>query len=143
MFDELEHVLFFLTDVIYRAIPALYESLTDALVDWPTGTRLPNDADLPTIVSFASWIGGDIERRPETTGRTIRETLERQRSLILDLYFNECRRDFPQKLSQSTSRDARVGRRCSTGYGDYTAQIPERCRLTSRSATAKCRTARS
>ena len=101
VFDELEHVLFFFTDVIYRAIPLLYEDLADALqmaFDVPAG-----DIELPILVRFASWIGGDIEGRPDTTGRTIRETLARQRALILDLYFNECRK-LSGKLSQSTTR---------------------------------------
>ena len=120
VFDELEHVLFFLTDVIYTAIPVLYESLGDAL-ELAYGEKAA-DVKLPTIVSFASWIGGDMERRPETTGRTIRETLERQRSLILDLYFNECR-SLSEKLSQSTSRIS-VSDEILERIRDYTARFP-------------------
>ena len=101
VFNELEHVLFFLTDVIYLAIPPYYESFEDAL-------RLAygeaaDSIEIPTIMRFSSWIGGDMDGRPDITGRTIRETLARQRSLILDLYFNECRA-LLAKLSQSTSR---------------------------------------
>jgi phosphoenolpyruvate carboxylase len=120
VFDELEHVLFFLTDVIYRAIPPLYEGLADAL-------RLAygeaaEDVQLPSIVSFASWIGGDIESRPDTTGRTIRETLARQRSLILNVYFHECR-ELSEKLSQSTSRVS-VSDEVMERIRRYTAQFP-------------------
>jgi len=101
VFDELEHVVFFLTDVIYRALPVLYESLADALV-LAYGEKAV-DINLPTIVRFGSWIGGDMEGRPDITGRTIRETLARQRSLILDLYYKECKQ-LSGKLSQSNSR---------------------------------------
>jgi len=101
VFDEVEHILFFLTDVIYRALPLFYERISESL-QLAYGDEA-NDAKLPTILRFASWIGGDFESRPEISGRTIRETLARQRSLILNLYFNEVRA-LATKLSQSTSR---------------------------------------
>jgi phosphoenolpyruvate carboxylase len=116
----LEHVLFFLTDVIYRAIPPLYEGLADALTS--AYGDAAEDIELPSIVSFASWIGGDIESRPDTTGRTIRETLARQRSLILDVYFHECR-ELSEKLSQSTSRVS-VSEEIVERIQKYTAQFP-------------------
>jgi len=101
VFDEVEHILFFMTDVIYRAIPAFYERISASL-QLAYGDEAA-DIKLPTILRFASWIGGDFETRPDITGRTIRETLARQRSLNLDLYFDEVR-VLSQKLSQSTSR---------------------------------------
>ena len=120
VFDELEHVLFFLTDVIYRAIPPLYEGLADAL-QMAYGDAAA-DIKLPSIVSFASWIGGDIESRPDTTGRTIRETLARQRSLILNVYYRECR-ELSEKLSQSTSRIS-VSDEVIERIDEYTARFP-------------------
>lgn len=129
VFNELEHVLFFLTDAIYRAIPLFYESFEDALQLAYGDTA--KTFDLPVIMRFASWIGGDMEGRPDITGRTIREALARQRSLILDLYFNECR-GLLAKLSQSTSRvqvsDEIIERtRIYTGYFPNAAgMVPER-----------------
>ncbi len=99
--DELEHVLFYLTDVIYKAIPAFYEALQFALTE--AYGELDENLQLPVLIRFASWIGGDIHGRPETTARTIRQTLQRQRTLILDLYFGECR-GLADKLSQSRKR---------------------------------------
>ena len=101
VFDEVEHILFFMTDVIYRAIPLFYERIAESL-QLAYGDEAA-DIKLPTILRFASWVGGDFESRPNITGRTIRETLARQRLLNLDLYFNEVR-VLAQKLSQSTSR---------------------------------------
>ena len=131
VFNELEHVLFFLTDVIYRTIPPFYESLEEALrLAYPDSTNAP---DLPIILRFSSWIGGDMDGRPDITGRTIRETLARQRSLILDLYFKECS-SLLEKLSQSTSRvkvsDEIFERiRQYTGYFPNAAgMVPERYR---------------
>jgi len=101
VFDELEHVLFFLTDVIYRAIPAFYESIYSAY-----NKAFETDLDIANLsacVRFASWIGGDLVTREDTSARTIRESLARHRTLLLDLYFKETG-IMMGKLSQSTSR---------------------------------------
>jgi len=97
--DELEHVLFFVTDVLYRAMPHFYEDIETAV------TRIYGDdgadMDIPVIARFASWVGGDMDGNPNVNAKTIRATLARQRSLILDLYFNECG-SIAAKLSQTT-----------------------------------------
>ena len=118
VFDELEHALFFLTDVIYRVIPAFYEGVDHALQN-AFGTPLEDPP--PTMLRFASWIGGDMDGNPEITARTIREVLARQRALILNLYHSECR-DLSNKLSQSAARvgvDAAVHERIRAYSGHF------------------------
>jgi len=99
--DELEHVLFFMTDVLYRAMPPFYDDIESAVM------RIYGDAaeqlEIPTLVRYASWVGGDMDGNPNINAKTIRETLVRQRSLILDLYYKECG-TISAKLSQSTGR---------------------------------------
>ncbi len=99
--DELEHVLFFLTDVLYRAVPPYYEDIENAI------ERIYGEAakhvHVPRILHFASWVGGDMDGNPNVNAKTIRATLARQRSLILDLYYNECAA-LSAKLSQSSNR---------------------------------------
>jgi phosphoenolpyruvate carboxylase len=99
--DEAEHVLFFLTDVLYRVIPPFYESLESALaaVFPERGGRLR----MPPLVRFCSWVGGDMDGNPAVTAKTLRETLARQRSLALDLYYGECQ-ELARHLSQDESR---------------------------------------
>ncbi len=99
--DELEHVLFFMTDVLYRVMPPFYETLEDAMTS--TFGEDAADIEIPDVVQFASWVGGDMDGNPYVGAKTIRETLARQRSLILDLYYRECGR-LSGKLSQTTSR---------------------------------------
>jgi len=101
--DELEHVLFFLTDVLYKAMPPFYEDIENALVRvyGDEGRRVT----VPGIVRFASWVGGDMDGNPNVNAKTIRSTLARQRSLILDLYYKECG-GLSSKLSQSSDRIA-------------------------------------
>ena len=103
--DELEHVLFFVTDVLYRAIPPFYEDIESAI------QRIYGDEgkniEIPSMLRFGSWVGGDMDGNPNVNAKTIRATLARQRSLILDLYYKECA-SIGAKLSQSTDR---------TGFG--------------------------
>jgi phosphoenolpyruvate carboxylase len=99
--DELEHVLFFVTDVLYRAMPPFYEDIENAAIrvyGAEAGTL-----NVPRIVRFASWVGGDMDGNPNVNAKTIRSTMARQRSLILDLYHRECA-GLAGKLSQSYSR---------------------------------------
>jgi phosphoenolpyruvate carboxylase len=99
--DQAEHVLFFLTDVLYRMIPPLYESLEAAFMQiWPEVNRR---VDLPVFVRFSSWVGGDMDGNPAVTAKSIRETLSRQRALILDLYHRECG-ELVRHLSQTEGR---------------------------------------
>ncbi len=99
--DELEHVLFFVTDVLYRAMPPFYEDIRDAV------TKIYGDdakkLEIPILVKFASWVGGDMDGNPNVNAKTIRATLARQRSLVLDLYYKECA-TLSAKLSQSEGR---------------------------------------
>ena len=83
--DELEHVLFFVTDVLYRSMPPFYEDLRSAI------GRIYGDegkhVEIPNLVNFGSWVGGDMDGNPNVNAKTIRATMARQRALILDLYY--------------------------------------------------------
>lgn len=101
--DELEHVLFFLTDVLYRAMPPFYEDIENAAVRiYGEDAR---SIKVPQLVRFGSWVGGDMDGNPNVNAKTIRSTLARQRALILDLYYRECA-SLSAKLSQAVDRVA-------------------------------------
>jgi len=118
--DELEHVLFFVTDVLYRAIPPFYEDIESAI------TRIygdeGRDVEVPSLLHFGSWVGGDMDGNPYVNAKTIRETLARQRSLILDLYYKECA-SIGAKLSQSTDR-AEFGQAMLDRIDEYRGVFP-------------------
>jgi phosphoenolpyruvate carboxylase len=101
VFDELEHTLFFATDVIYRIIPPFYEAIETALQDiyGDVAARIR----IPNLLRFGSWIGGDFSADAELSARTVRDVMQRQRSLLLDLYYKDCRA-LSEKLSQSETR---------------------------------------
>ncbi len=99
--DELEHVLFFMTDVLYKAMPPFYEDIENA-ISRVYDTEGQN-VSVPPIVRFASWVGADMDGNPNVNAKTIRSTMARQRSLILDLYYRECA-SISAKLSQTAGR---------------------------------------
>ena len=119
--DEVEHVLFYLTDVVYRIVPTLYRTMESSL-DAAYGADAVKGLPCP-IVRFGSWVGGDMDGNPNVGPETIRHTLERQRELILDRYISETR-DLFRHLSQSRSRinvDDAVEERCR----EYRRQMPD------------------
>ena len=118
--DEAEHILFFLTDILYRIIPPFYEQLADTVKD-----AFPSVADplhLPTMVRFGSWAGGDMDDNPDVTAKTIRETLARQKALVLNLYHRECG-SLARHLSQSASR-VEVSETLRARSAFYTGHFP-------------------
>lgn len=99
--DEREHVLYYLSEVLYRVVPEFYEEIAAALAKL---YGVEADAlDLPPILRFGTWVGGDMDGNPDVQGKTIRETLARQQQVILGAYHEECVA-LAQRLSQSASR---------------------------------------
>ncbi|UCC13286.1 MAG: phosphoenolpyruvate carboxylase [Gammaproteobacteria bacterium] len=129
--DEFEHVLFFLTDVIYRVVPVFYENLQRAL-DSVFG-ELAKGLRIPVLIRFGSWVGGDMDGNPNVSAATISSTLAAQRDAILARYRSELLR-LAEILTQCPSRvgiDLRVMELCAS-YGEMfpevTADVPERHR---------------
>jgi phosphoenolpyruvate carboxylase len=99
--DELEHVLFFLTDVVYRVVPPFYEALEDALA---SVFRMPAaEIPVPPVLRFASWVGGDMDGNPNVSAETVRAALARHRALVLERYHRETL-ELSRRLSQSPAR---------------------------------------
>ncbi|MFA5684966.1 MAG: phosphoenolpyruvate carboxylase [Lysobacteraceae bacterium] len=114
--DELEHVAFYLADVLYRVLPAYMEALRAAL--GPAAAALP-----PAPLRFGSWVGGDMDGNPNVGAATIRATLDAQRRLVLEAY----RRDLRQLaavLTQSLERVA-VDRAVLERIDAYVALLPQ------------------
>src|SRR5271156_1433451 len=101
--DEREHVLFYLIDILYRVVPLFYEEIEAALA---RAYAVPvQQLDVPNILRFGSWVGGDMDGNADVHGKTIRETLRRHQQLIVSTYFSECEQ-LAESLSQSANRVA-------------------------------------
>ncbi len=101
--DEREHVVFYLAEILVPIVPAFYEEIAEALAKL---YDVPADSiDVPAILRFGTWVGGDMDGNPDVHAKTIRETLARQQQVIINVYFSEVQ-DLAQLLSQSASRSA-------------------------------------
>ena len=110
--DELENVLFYLTDIVYRIVPPFYEELEQVAA-----------RPVQPILRFGSWVGGDMDGNPNVGADTLRAALERQRELVLERYRRETA-ELSRRLSQSGARvgvsDAVSGR-----IREYSAHFPK------------------
>src|ERR1700733_8148726 len=118
--DEREHVLFYLIDILYRVVPLFYEEIEAALAK---AFAVPVERlDVPSILHFGSWVGGDMDGNPDVHGKSIRETLHRHRQVIVSTYFTECGQ-LAETLSQSANRVG-VSGALAARIDDYSAILP-------------------
>ncbi len=99
--DEREHVLFFIGEVLYKIVPSFYEEIESALEE-AYGPEA-REREVPEILRFGSWVGGDMDGNPDVHAKTLRETIARQQQIIVNNYFLECK-SLAEALSQSASR---------------------------------------
>lgn len=97
--DEIEHIGFYLSTVLYRTLPVFYETFADAIAS-VYGER--PDA-LPTLLRFGTWVGGDMDGNPNVGAATIRAALVAQRTQVLENYRTDLRA-LTEVLTQSRGR---------------------------------------
>lgn len=116
--DEREHVLYYVSGVLYRVAAALHEHLEEALAQAGVGPL----EDGPPLLRPGSWVGGDMDGNPNVDADTLRTTLARHRALALAAYEQEVKA-LAGQLTQSASRVGwreAVSRRTRT----YSEQFP-------------------
>ena len=84
--DEVEHIGFYLGNVLYRVLPVFYEVFADA-VQAVYGERIA----LPPLLRFGTWVGGDMDGNPNVGADTIRAALDAQRNQALANYRGDLR----------------------------------------------------
>jgi phosphoenolpyruvate carboxylase len=118
--DEVRMGLDYFPGVLVPTLPALYASMAAAFREAfgePTGAR-----DLPTVVRFGSWIGGDRDGNPHVTPEVTRSALRLARETILDAYVAELE-SMVERLSPS-ARQAPVSPELAARLDEYAASIP-------------------
>lgn len=116
--DELENVLFYLTDIVYRIVPPFSEELEQSV-------HRSYAVEVPTrpVLRFGSWVGGDMDGNPNVGAQTLRAALARQRELVLDRYRREAT-ELARRLSQSGARTG-VSHAVRERVATYGAQFPK------------------
>jgi len=118
--NEMEHVLFYITDVLYRVVPPFYENLYQALdSNWDDVPK----RSLPTLLHFGSWVGGDMDGNPNVDAHTIRRSLEYHRREIIRKYLPEMHslsRFLSQSLTEVSASQEVMGQ-----LDRYTGMLPD------------------
>ncbi|TVR96860.1 MAG: phosphoenolpyruvate carboxylase [Wenzhouxiangellaceae bacterium] len=118
--DEAEHAHFYLANVLYRIAPVLHENLAEAASAaygneiWP--------GDLPTVLRFGSWVGGDMDGNPNVGPDTVLDTLAEQRRQVISNYRREVGR-LNRLLSQTNGRTS-ITDELAARIADYRQRLP-------------------
>jgi phosphoenolpyruvate carboxylase len=104
---------------LFAAVPRLYDEMVDALravyeIDL-------EDCEVPDLLFFGSWIGGDRDGNPFVTPGSTREALQRARNVIIGHYIAELERATDQ-LSASV-RQASVSEALRDRLADYSTRM--------------------
>ena len=104
---------------LFASLPRVYQEIAEAF-HAVYGIAI-DELDLPKLISFGSWIGGDRDGNPFVTPDSTREALDRARNTILDHYIAELTRAADQ-LSAS-SQQAPISVELQARLDQYTAAI--------------------
>jgi phosphoenolpyruvate carboxylase len=97
--DEIRMGLDYYPSVLIATLPKIYDEMADAFRQI-YGLQI-SASDLPAVVTFGSWIGGDRDGNPFVTPELTSDALEMARQTILDHYINAAR-ELSRLLSPST-----------------------------------------
>jgi phosphoenolpyruvate carboxylase len=103
--DEIRMALDYYESSLFDTLPVLYSEVASALAhEYPEAYKTaPDLADLPQLVSFGSWIGGDRDGNPFVTPQATRDALAMAHSLLLTHYRRRLQNLFEQ-LGSSTQQ---------------------------------------
>jgi len=112
--DEIRMALDYYESSLFDTLPVLYAEVAAALkaeypnsnpcgTTEPEGNTTPSICELPQLVSFGSWIGGDRDGNPFVTPQATREALAMAHNLLLTHYRRRLQNVFEQ-LGSSTQQ---------------------------------------
>ncbi len=123
--DEVKMGLDHYPGSLIEPLPSFYEDAASALREvFGDG---PEPADLPRLVRFGSWIGGDRDGNPFVTPESTRMALQRARETILARYLDDLE-DLRSLLSPSTCRitaSPSLGRKIDRYAAEYAPAAAE------------------
>ena len=83
--DEVKHGLFYLDQILFDQVPALFARCEELLPRIFPSHRFT----VPPFLRFASWIGGDSDGNPYVTAEVSRQTLLLQKGTVIRRYLRE------------------------------------------------------
>jgi phosphoenolpyruvate carboxylase len=101
--DEVRMALDYYESSLFDTVPVLYSEVRAALIAEFGPDEIPAAADLPLLVRFGSWIGGDRDGNPFVTPETTTEALGMARDLLYSHYLFRLQSVFDE-LGSSTQQ---------------------------------------
>ena len=118
--DEIRMGLDYFPGCLFQSVPALYEQMAES---WRQTFGTPCQArDLPGVLRFGSWIGGDRDGNPRVTVEDTRDALRMARHTLLEFYLQQAA-TLLDRLSASRTR-AGVSRELDAALESYRAHDP-------------------
>jgi phosphoenolpyruvate carboxylase len=118
--DEIRMGLRYFRLSLFEALPRIYREIVESLRE-VYGLNI-DEAALPGILRFGSWIGGDRDGNPLVTPDCIRDALAMARGLILREYLDDVE-NLSDRLS-SSRRQSPVSRELTARLEHYERAIP-------------------
>ncbi len=100
--DEVDNGLFYFRHSFYPLVPRVVSELYEQLGENYPGANF----DIPPLLRFSSWRGGDRDGNPFVTAEVTRQTLRRHARFIVDCYLDEMRTLVP--IFSASARRAQV-----------------------------------
>lgn len=119
--DEIKMALDYYPATLIRSLPRVYEEMADAFREvYGSGLQARN---LPQVIEFGSWIGGDGDGNPYVNAGCTRQALEMARDVILNHYLAACA-ELLQRISSSTQQTT-ISTELQEALERYEKSMPE------------------
>jgi len=83
---EIRMGLHYFNESLFEAVPIVYRRLNNAINRNYADDESFNGIDLPTLLRFGSWIGGDRDGNPNVTAETTADAILIQQATVLNYY---------------------------------------------------------
>lgn len=117
--DEVENGLFYFRESFYPMTPVVLGRLRRTLETFFPGERF----EVPAVLQFSSWRGGDRDGNPFVTAEVTRRTFLRHAVTVCELYLSEVD-ELIKNLSQSL-REAHISDELAESLDQDRSQVPE------------------
>jgi phosphoenolpyruvate carboxylase len=120
VYDEIKMGLDYYDVSIFATLPVLYQEISEALRTVYGLNIEPHE--LPQVLRFGSWIGGDRDGNPFVTPQVTSDAIRMARAHLLSYYRHQLERVID--LLTSSAQQVPVSRELSKRLEQYIAQLP-------------------
>ena len=137
VYDEIENSLYYFRESIFACLPEIYRNLESAIKQVYPEAR-GRAIEIPNIVRFGTWVGGDRDGNPFVTPQITRNALRMQQMEVLSEYarrVDELSQIFTHSIDQIELSDAMLESfeidqiRFDKHLGDWHSNEPYRRKL--------------